>query len=248
MKQKREGLRVSSLVFSMLVLALVTPRVCSAAMEDKPPTVSITVIPKMLRLGETFKVLLKAEDDVGLQSMWWWGENTGIPELDKAHMARASGTRASFAWTVTATKEDTYTLAANARDSAYPTPGEPHQASEETGIARATISVISEIPMQPVTTVDFMPGVPSSVKYSAALGQVISVQGKKFAPNATYFFNWAAFKCQGEVTTDSRGDFQGQITLPSVVPQGYPREQWFVCYDKQDRRTTTIASRKLTIE
>lgn len=110
---------------------------------DRPPTVSITVSPKMVRLGETFKVLLKAEDDVELQSMWWWGDDTGVPELDKAHTAEVSGKSSASSWTATASKEGTFTLLANARDSSYPTPGEAHQASEGAGLARATITVVS---------------------------------------------------------------------------------------------------------
>jgi len=116
----------------------------SSLAKDQPPTVSISVTPETVRVGETFRVLLKAEDDVGLQSMWWWGENTGIPELDKAHTVEVSGRSASSDWNVTATQEGTFTLLANARDSAYSTPGEAHQASEGAGVARATVTVVSE--------------------------------------------------------------------------------------------------------
>jgi sulfatase modifying factor 1 len=112
--------------------------------QDQPPTISILVTPERVQVGETFRVLLKAEDDVGLQSMWWWGENTGIPELDKAHTVEVSGNSASSDWKVPATQEGTFTLLANARDSAYPTPGEAHQASEGMGIASATITVVVE--------------------------------------------------------------------------------------------------------
>jgi hypothetical protein len=112
--------------------------------EDKPPKVFISVTPEKVRVGETFRVLLKAEDDVGLQSMWWWGESTGIPELDKDHTARIFGKSAASTWRITATKEGTFTLAADARDSAYPTPGEAHQASEGEGIGYTTITVTGE--------------------------------------------------------------------------------------------------------
>lgn len=67
----------------------------------------------------------------------------------------------------------------------------------------------------------FVAGAPSSVKYSATLGQVIPVKGEKFAPNATYISRWNNWKCQGEVTTNPRGEFQGQIRLPSVIPGKY---------------------------
>jgi len=87
--------------------------------QDQPPTVSISITPEKVRVEETFRVLLKAEDDVGLQSMWWWGENTGIPELDKAHTARIFGKSATSSWSLTATKEGVFTLAANARDYHY---------------------------------------------------------------------------------------------------------------------------------
>jgi len=106
--------------------------------EGKHPTVVIWVTPEEVRVGETFTVYLKAKDDVKLQSMWWWGKNTGIPELDKDHTARIFGTYAASHWPVTATEAGTFTLVADARDH------EGHQASEGKGIAEATITVMDE--------------------------------------------------------------------------------------------------------
>jgi len=206
--------------------------------EDKPPTVFISVAPEKVKVGETFKVLLKAEDDVGLQSMWWWGENTGIPDLDKAHTARIFGKSAASSWTVTATKEGTFSFAANARDSAYLIPGEAHQASEGEGIAYATITVTSkEIPIPSATIVDFGPDVPASIQYSSTMGQSIWVKGQKFAPNHTYIFKWKMFSanpvpCEGEVITNAEGSFDGTIILPAILPFGVQGKGQLHCYDK----------------
>jgi hypothetical protein len=112
------------------------PYVCEFGVREKPPTVTISVSPEEVEVGETFRVLLKSEDDVGLQSMWWWGEDTGIPELDKRHTARIFGKSATSGWRTTATEPGTFTLAADAQDSAG------HQASEGEGIAYGTVTVM----------------------------------------------------------------------------------------------------------
>ncbi|MFQ6066058.1 MAG: sugar-binding protein [bacterium] len=220
------------------------------SVKDKPPTVFISVSPEKVRVGETFKVTVRGEDDVGLQAIWWWGEKTGVPELDRAHLAECEGKSFISTWVVTATEEGVFKLAADAGDSAYPTPGEPHLASEGAGIAYATISVVPKtIVPRPVITVKFVAGAPSSVRYSSTLGQVIRVAGEKFAPNTTYIFKWenrGRWNLKEEVSTNSRGEFQGQITLPSAVSSGYQGRGSLVCYDKATK--TKISYRRFTLE
>jgi hypothetical protein len=111
--------------------------------EGKHPTVVIWVTPEEVRVGETFKVYLEAKDDVELQSMWWKGKNTGIPQLDKKHTARLFGKSATSHWPITATEQGTFILVADARDR------QGHQASEGQETAEATITVRAPIPSVP---------------------------------------------------------------------------------------------------
>jgi hypothetical protein len=220
------------------VLLAFKGEILTASAQDRPPTVSIAVTPERVEVGKIFKVTVEAEDDVDLQAMWWWAENSGIAEWDKAHFLECSGKNARWVWEVTAVKEGTFTFAANARDSAYPTPGEAHQASEGEGIAYATITVTSkEIPIPSATIVDFGPDVPASIQYSSTMGQSIWVKGQKFAPNHTYIFKWKMFSanpvpCEGEVITNAEGSFDGTITLPAILPFGVQGKGQLHCYDK----------------
>lgn len=114
------------------------------------PTVKISVSPQRVRRNEPFSVKVTATAPYGLTALWWFGQNTGIADIDKAHWQNAGGEPVyTFTWAdVRIDKAGTFTLGANARDVRYPTPGDgyPHQASEGSGIATTDIVVT------PVTT------------------------------------------------------------------------------------------------
>ena len=115
------------------------------------PSVVISVKPKKVKKGEPFTLKVTGSVPFGLKSIWWFGDNTGIADIDKAHWEHVSGAQKvyTYTWTgVTIGKKGTYRLAANARDVKYPSPGDgyPHQASEGSGIATTDIVVT------PVTT------------------------------------------------------------------------------------------------
>lgn len=115
------------------------------------PTVVISVKPKKVKKDKPFTVKVTGSAPFGLKSIWWFGDNTGIPDIDKAHWKNVSGGPKVYTctWTgVTIDKKGTYRLGANARDVKYPNPGDgyPHQASEGSGIAT------TEIRVTPVTT------------------------------------------------------------------------------------------------
>ncbi len=100
-----------------------------------PPEVIIDVTPSEASVGEEITITLTGHSKTGLNAIWWWGENTGLPEMDKAHWHGLSGEEdASHTWTVTFPAPGTYVICANARDIEYPSAGEAHQASEGTGI------------------------------------------------------------------------------------------------------------------
>ena len=155
-------------------------------------------------------------------------------------------------WELVATRAGTFTLGANARDSAYPTPGEAHQASEGAGAAYATVSVITAPSIPAVPTVDFgqevLPGVPTTI----SLGQNVQVRGQMLAPETTYVFRWKSprgtnYNCQGEVVSDAQGNIGGQIELPSSVPFLHQGEGNLLCFDKRTNQQVAPA-RPLTIK
>jgi hypothetical protein len=50
-----------------------------------PPDVSIDVSPSEANVGEEITITLTGHSKTGLNAIWWWGEDTGHPEMDKAH-------------------------------------------------------------------------------------------------------------------------------------------------------------------
>ncbi len=109
------------------------------------PSVSISIQPQRVGKGDPFHITVTSTAPFGLKSVWWFGDNTGIPDVDMAHVQNVSGGGKvySYTWTTSINATGTYRLGANARDMLYPNPGDgfPHQASEGSGIAYATIKV-----------------------------------------------------------------------------------------------------------
>jgi subtilisin family serine protease len=111
------------------------------------PTVIISVEPAKVKEGDPFTVTVTGTAPFGLKAVWWFGEGTGIPDIDQAHWQNVTGDPKVFShtWTgISIQKTGLYKLGANARDINYPTPGDgyPHQASEGSGIAYAEIEVV----------------------------------------------------------------------------------------------------------
>jgi subtilisin family serine protease len=110
------------------------------------PTVKIAVSKKKVKVNESFTVKVAGSAPYGLTAIWWFGEGTGIPDLDKAHWFNVPVSEPVYIyeWTdVKIDKEGTFNLGSNARDVLYPNPGDgyPHQASEGSGLAYTTIKV-----------------------------------------------------------------------------------------------------------
>lgn len=111
------------------------------------PSVSISIEPEVVEIGEPFTIKATGSAPFGLKSIWWFGENTGIPDIDQAHTINLNGAPkvCSETWSgVVISKKGTYKIGINARDIKYPDPGDgnPHQASEGSGIAYAEIKVV----------------------------------------------------------------------------------------------------------
>jgi subtilisin family serine protease len=112
------------------------------------PSVRISVSKKSVKKNEAFTVKVTGSAPYGLKEIWWFGEETGIPDIDVAHIQNVPGGVPvyTYEWTnVQINKEGTFKLGSNARDVLYPNPGDgyPHQASEGSGLAYTTIKVPS---------------------------------------------------------------------------------------------------------
>jgi subtilisin family serine protease len=113
------------------------------------PTVKISVSPARVRKNEPFNVTVTGTAPHGLETVWWFGQNTGIANIDQAHLQSAGGDPVfTHTWTgVRIGERGTYTLGSNARDVLYPNPGDgyPHQASEGGGIDETTVVIVPDL-------------------------------------------------------------------------------------------------------
>ncbi|MFC2061777.1 Ig-like domain-containing protein [Elusimicrobiota bacterium] len=150
--------------------------------DNEAPGVSITVTPQEVMPGEDVTVTVTGTDDLDLAAIWWWGENTPYADLNKAHWHSCSGTEETHVWTINTAgfPVGDYTLGANARDAAYPVPGEPHQASEGAGIKYAGFTVKDK------TTIDLK------------IVDVSCIPDKLVAGEDTKIEIPVYFKCEGE--------------------------------------------------
>lgn len=110
------------------------------------PTVIISVAPAKVKPGDPFKVKVTGSAPFGLNAVWWFGDNTGIPDIDQAHWQNVTGAKKVYTheWDATISKKGTFRLGANARDVIYGggSDGFPHQASEGSGLDYAEIKVV----------------------------------------------------------------------------------------------------------
>ena len=110
------------------------------------PSVRIAPSKTSVDKGTSFSVTVTGTAPFGLKAVWWFGDNTGIADIDQAHWHDVANGPVAYSYTwnnVKINKEGTYRLGANVRDVLYPNPvdGFPHQASEGSGIAYAEIKV-----------------------------------------------------------------------------------------------------------
>jgi hypothetical protein len=124
-----------------------------AAQSDQPPRVRLRVEPRNVQVGQSFTVAVDAEDDVGLDSVWW-GCDQAVrqPFAGSIHgIEGAAGKKlASQSWTFACDVPGTYSFWGQARDVAYGLRrGEAHQASEGEGMPCATLIVAEAGPFAP---------------------------------------------------------------------------------------------------
>lgn len=118
---------------------------CDVCVPAAVPRVQVIASKRVVKVGEPFDVKVIGSASAGLKAIWWFGQGTGIAELDRAHWHAVPGAPkyAEHVWSgVTIGKAGTYTLGANSRDVKYGVElGVAHQASEGAGLATCVVEV-----------------------------------------------------------------------------------------------------------
>lgn len=181
------------------------------------PWVDLQVFPRRAAPGEPITLSVDAVAVAGLESLWWWGENTGLPGFDKAHVAPGGGAyHRRLEWTVTIDVPGTYTFGANARDQLYWTdPSRPRQASEGCGIDRVAVTVDAALTKS--YTLGFVlltePGTDlTSAAFQDALARVEHARGA--------LEDRFAAATQGDATVDA--SYPVMVLRPTAQPVGLP--------------------------
>jgi subtilisin family serine protease len=110
------------------------------------PSVKIRLEPARVVAGEPFRVTVIASAPYGLESVSWFGLDTGMAALDEPHRRPIEGAAFHAAtWSgIVIDRPGTFELGADARDARHANPVEhyPHEASRAEGIATVTITVL----------------------------------------------------------------------------------------------------------
>ncbi len=85
---------------------------------DRPPTVVVQLSSPHPFVAEIFQVTVTAEDDVGLESIWWWFENPPPGDSGPVQPFSCSGPTCSNTWSKSVGTPGIYTIQARARDLA----------------------------------------------------------------------------------------------------------------------------------
>jgi hypothetical protein len=90
----------------------------TSAPANAAPTISIDVDPDRVYAKEEFTVRLRAEDDNGLESVWWWATNTDDENLRDTRSVNCRGaTPCGRSWDMRTDEEGEMTIHAMARDT-----------------------------------------------------------------------------------------------------------------------------------
>ena len=121
---------------------------CDVCLPMSTPQVQIIASKRVVAVGETFSIKVIASATAGLTALWWFGRETGITAMDKAHWHDLSGEPFhEEVWeNISLNAAGVYTFGANSRDVLYGVEiGVPHQASEGAGIAECVVEVRDDI-------------------------------------------------------------------------------------------------------
>ncbi len=86
--------------------------------QDIPLSVKMS-LPDTAIIGQPFNLTVKATNGIGLSELWWTGEFTGDPELDRTHSFDCAGKKScQKTWVLSTRQTGALTFVANARDVA----------------------------------------------------------------------------------------------------------------------------------
>lgn len=134
--RSKQAARKLDIVISYFDFSSFLPWLCD-------PWVDVDISPNEVAVGAPINIRVNARALSGLDMYWWFGNGTGITDLDKAHtMSGGGSSTGDYTWTIQIDQPGTYSFGANARDVLYWTdPGTPHQASEGCGLAYDVVTV-----------------------------------------------------------------------------------------------------------
>jgi hypothetical protein len=91
----------------------------ACAPANEPPALALTIVPTQVTASEVFTVTFLAEDDVGMDLVVVWGDETGDPLLDRGRVFTCTEVICSESWPITWTRDVsvTLTVVAVARDA-----------------------------------------------------------------------------------------------------------------------------------
>jgi subtilisin family serine protease len=110
------------------------------------PTVKIEVTPAVVPAGEPFSITVTTSAPFGVESVWWFGQGTGFPELDAPHVRMLDGEYVrAVTWDgISMNAPGEYSFGADARDraNAAAPEGYPHRAGERSPAPLAHLTVV----------------------------------------------------------------------------------------------------------
>jgi subtilisin family serine protease len=110
------------------------------------PTVAIAVTPAVVQVGQPFGITVTASAPFGIASVWWFGQGTGLPDLDAPHVRTLDGEYVrTVTWSgisIDAPGEYSFGADARDRDRAAAPEGYPHRAGERAPAPLAHLTVL----------------------------------------------------------------------------------------------------------
>jgi len=92
---------------------------------DAPPVLKLTLSDDRIGQGDTFTITLEANDDKGVDSMWWWATSTDDNDMRNTHSFDCNGaTPCRNSWDRSTNDTGTNTIHAQAKDTAGQVAGE----------------------------------------------------------------------------------------------------------------------------
>ena len=93
--------------------------IATTAPTNNPPSIALDLSNDRVNRGDTFSVRLKANDDSGVDGIWWWATSTNDGSLRDTHTFDCHGANPCIqSWDVSTDDTGTITIHAMSRDTA----------------------------------------------------------------------------------------------------------------------------------